>query len=273
MITAEAHVAPGISATKLDRAHLAAIDPEHYQFIYFGSGASSLTVDMQTTPCYPNTILFLSPGRVLKVKFSCEPPTGWILKLPRSFFLENNLDGLNINNSDIFFPFGEIPRIVLSPRIGERVSTLTEMIAEVMGSEIPNKELAAASMVKSMLVYCDSKCNLRVNGNSNNHYLQIVSTFKQLISQHLHNKHHVADYAGMMHITPKYLNQVVKEVMGVTAKSVIQEQLLIQSCRDLRFSGDSIKEISIRLGFSEPEHFSNFFKKAMGHSPRAFRQA
>ena len=102
--------------------------------------------------------------------------------------------------------------------------------------------------------------------------MSVVSRFKHLVSQKLDNFHQVADYAQLMHLSPKYLNNVVKEVMGVTAKYVIIEQLLIRSCRDLKFSNLSIKEISIQLGFSEPEHFSNFFKKNMGCSPLAYRQ-
>lgn len=161
---------------------------------------------------------------------------------------------------------------MLSPKIGERINTLTEMIAEVMQSTIPKRELAASSLLKTLLVYCDSKCNLRVTAESNNHYLNIVSRFKHLVSQNLCTFHQVNSYAEMMHLSPKYLNSVVKEVMGVRAKNVISEQLLIRSCRELRFSNSSIKEISIQLGFSEPEHFSNFFKKNIGCSPLAYRQ-
>jgi AraC family transcriptional regulator, transcriptional activator of pobA len=182
------------------------------------------------------------------------------------------LNGFNIQHADIFLSTGEIPRIVLSPKIGERINSIAEMIAEVMQSSIPNKILAADSLLKTLLVYCDSQCNLRVTALSNNHYLDIVSRFKHLVSQNLVNYHQVSDYAEMMHVSPKYLNRIVKEVMGVTAKYIISEQLLIRSCRDLKFSNLSIKEIAIQLGFSEPEHFSNFFKKNIGCSPLAYRQ-
>jgi AraC family transcriptional regulator, transcriptional activator of pobA len=263
---------PAISVSKLDKNNPVIENDDHYQILWMESGVRSLSVDFQTLVCYPYSILFLLPGVKANLKFACELPQGWVVEFSREFFVESYLNGFNIKNVELFYASGEIPVIVLSPKIGQRINSLAEMIAEVMQSQIPNRELAAASLLKTMLVYCDSKCNIRIKNNSNNHYLNIVSSFKHLVSQNYHAIHQVSEYAGMLHITPKYLNQVVKDVMGVTAKSVIQEQLIIQACRDLKFSNLSIKEISIQLGFSEPEHFSNFFKKNIGCSPMAYRQ-
>ncbi len=60
--------------------------------------------------------------------------------------------------------------------------------------------------------------------------------------------------------------------MGVTAKSVIMEQVMIKACRDLKFSNDSVKQIAFNLGFTEPEHFSHFFTKSTGSPPSEYRQ-
>ena len=261
-----------ICVQKLDRRHGRITDPENYQILWLEGGVKKIDIDFEDLESYPCSIIFLHPGKEVKLRFDCLKPKGWLLKFSHDFFRQQYLEGFHIQHADVYFSSGEIPRIVLSPKIGERINSLAEMISEVMQSNIPNKELAASSLLKTLLVYCDSKCNLRLTAASNNHYMSIVSRFKHLVSQNLNNYHQVSDYAQMMHISPKYLNNVVKEVMGVTAKYIISEQLLIRSCRDLKFSNFSIKEISIQLGFSEPEHFSNFFKKNMGCSPLAYRQ-
>lgn len=59
--------------------------------------------------------------------------------------------------------------------------------------------------------------------------------------------------------------------MGVTAKHLIKEQLIIHARRDLKFTDKSVKEIAIQLGFTEPFHFSSFFKKSIGIAPTDFR--
>ncbi len=261
-----------ICVQKLTRRYHTITDPENYQILWLENGVKSIDIDYKGRESFPLSIVFLHPGKEVKLRFSCFQPRGWILKFSQNVFKQQYLNGFNIQHADVFLSSGEIPRIVLSPKIGERINSIAEMIAEMMQSNIPNKLLAASSLLKTLLVYCDSECNLRVTAGSNNHYLDIVSRFKNLVSQYLNTCHRVADYAEMMHVSPKNLNKIVKEVMGVTAKYVISEQLLIRSCRDLRFSNLSIKEISIQLGFSEPEHFSNFFKKNIGCSPQAYRR-
>ncbi len=261
-----------ISLQKLTQQHLSITEADNYQILWLESGVKNIEIDFVDLESLPCSIIFLHPGKKVKIRFDCFQPKGWILRFSYDYFKQQYLEGFHIQHADVFFSSGEIPRIVLSPKIGERINSLAEMITEMLQSNIPNKELAASSLLKTLLVYCDSKCNLRVTAASNNHYMSIVSRFKHLVSQKLDSCHHVSDYAGMMHVSPKYLNNVVKEVMGVNAKYVISEQLLIRSCRDLKFSNLSVKEISIQLGFSEPEHFSNFFKKKMGCSPLTYRQ-
>ncbi|MEE4178404.1 MAG: AraC family transcriptional regulator [Bacteroides sp.] len=147
---------------------------------------------------------------------------------------------------------GDVPVMVLSTRIGERVNTLVERIAELNGSQIPNPEKAADSLLNTLLIYCESKCNVKVNKTKNRHEVNILARYKQVVAGHFPETHQVSRYAEMMHLSPKYLNQVMKRVMGTSAKSIIQEKLLIKACRDLKFSSESIKGIANKLGFSEP---------------------
>jgi AraC family transcriptional regulator, transcriptional activator of pobA len=262
---------PGIKVRRLETTISDYTDQDNYQVLWISGGVAAVTVDLQRVPFFPNTILFLIPGRIINLEFSDPSPQGWILNFSRRFFKNQNLEGLNIRNADIFHGYGDMPRIVLSPKIGDRVHSIAEMIAEFSGSEIPNKEVAISALLRTLLVYCDSKCNIKPAFGSNRQDLNIVSLFKYHVSRNFLKYHQVSQYAQLMNITPKYLNQVVKRVMGVTAKSVIQEQLLIQASRDLKFSNESIKEIAFKLGFAESEHFSNFFKKGTGKTPSVFR--
>jgi AraC family transcriptional regulator, transcriptional activator of pobA len=259
-----------VCVQKLTRNHRKISDPENYQILWLEEGVGSIDADYEKRESFPLTILFIYPGKEVNLRFNCFQPKGWIIKFSR-LFLRQHMEGFNIQRADIFFS-GEIPGMVLSPKIGDRINSLAEMINEIMQSNIPNKEVASSSLLKSLLIYCDSNCNLHITTKSNNYYLNIVSRFKHLVSQNLDTSHRVSDYAELLHLSPKYLNKIVKEVMGVTAKSVISEQLLIRSTRELKFTNSSVKMISSQLGFSEPEHFSNFFKKNVGCSPQTYRQ-
>lgn len=261
-----------IKVRSLHPKHTIITDNENYQIIWVSEGLDSIAVDFETITSLPNSIIFLTPGRVARLKHGCKPSRGWVLSFSRSFFLDQHLEGLNIRNVDVFHAYGEIPMIVLSPKIGDRIHVIAEMIAELVDSHIPNREVGISALLRTLLVYCDSKCNIRTGSHSNTNELRLVSQFKHLVSQHYLRYHQVFRYAEIMNVSPKYLSQVIKRVMGVSPKYVIQEQLLIQASRDLKFSNESIKEIAVKLGFSEPEHFSHFFKRYTGHSPIAFRK-
>ncbi|HED10427.1 MAG TPA: helix-turn-helix domain-containing protein, partial [Caldithrix abyssi] len=51
-----------------------------------------------------------------------------------------------------------------------------------------------------------------------------------------------------------------------------QSRITTEAKRHLYFTEASAKEIAYRLGFSNPAHFSSFFKKCTGKSPSFFRK-
>ena len=263
----------GINVHRLDRRNRRLRDPEHYQILWIADGVSGIKVNQEPIKVYPNTIALIAPGSQAAMEFPCHPaPRGWVLSIPGDFFMERPIHHLKIKNLFIYNSMGMVPMMVLNPKIGYRVNALAEMIEEFMMSQIPNREDAVGSLLNTLLIYCDSKWSVKINRANNSHELNLVGRYKQLVAGHFHEKHQVADYAGMMCLSPKYLNQVVKRVMGISAKSLIQEQLLNRAIHDLKFSNKSIKEIAANLGFSEPEHFSHFFKKSTGKSPSKYRE-
>lgn len=259
-----------ITVKKVDTEVNSFLDEDNHAIFWMQEGFRSISVDFNKFSLQPNSIYFITAGKQVSVTCSGQPK-GWILKFPNAFIREHIQDHLFVKNVEIYTSDGEIPRIVLSPKIGERVHSIIEMIDELVEADHPHKEAASASLLKTLLLYCDSHCNIRVTVEDNRHQLSIVTTFKNLVAKHYNHLHSVSHYAELMNISPKYLNQIVKKVLGVTAKTIIQEQLILQARRDLKFSDGSIKEIAYSLGFSDPFYFSNYFKKEMGCSPSEYR--
>jgi len=243
-----------------------------YRVFWFSEGLDKVKIDGENISGYPNLIIFTIPRK--NIEIHCQKNVcGWVLEFSKDYFDLLGFEPLIIKDAMIYYATGQIPKIVLSPKIGLRVQTMFEMIDEMSGSNIPNKENGMFSLLKTILIYCDSKCNINPNKDQNSQELNTVLTYKNLVSKYYHKWHKVNDYAEAMNISSKYLNQNVKNVMGVTAKHLIKEQLLMHACRDLKFTDRSIKEIALYLGFNEPFHFSNFFKKSTGIAPSNFRAA
>ena len=61
--------------------------------------------------------------------------------------------------------------------------------------------------------------------------------------------HEVAFHANVLHVSNSYLNKGVKGVVGVKAKQLIVEQLVMRFCHSLKFSDKTIKEMGYELAF------------------------
>ncbi|MGE7057069.1 helix-turn-helix domain-containing protein, partial [Paenibacillus glucanolyticus] len=62
-----------------------------------------------------------------------------------------------------------------------------------------------------------------------------------------------------------------KEATGYSPIDYYLRLKIQLACQHLDLTGQSIKEISHRLGFQDPYYFSRLFKKIMGKSPSDYR--
>ena len=198
--------------------------------------------------------------------------SGYILQLTKEILNNPLLSKLHINEVRLFNS-GTIPTFKLSPGIEIRTQAILEMIDELQGSHLNNKEDALLSLLNTFFVYCDGQCNIKSIMASNQTKANIVYSFKKLVDNYLIESHEVGFYADKLNITTKYLNECVQEVLSVSSKNIIIEQLLIRSRHLLKFSNKTIKEISYDLGFSTPDYFSYFFKTQTGINPSILRKS
>lgn len=223
-------------------------------------------------PKVSNSIFFIDPKFQWRVfKNACCESAGYIMYLDKEVLNYPVFKNLHINKVRLFNS-GEIPLFKLSPGIEVRTQAILEMIDELLGSDLNHKDDAILSLLNTFFIYCDGQCNIKSEIRVNNAKTRIVFDFKKLVDAHLPNNHDVNYYAGLLNITPKYLNECVQEILLVSSKSIIIEQLLMRSRHELKFSNKSVKEISFELGFSSPDYFSYFYKKHSGTSPSSLRK-
>ena len=101
--------------------------------------------------------------------------------------------------------------------------------------------------------------------------LLLTQRFQQLVDKLYLESKNVNAYADHLHVTPNHLTAVVKEQIGKTAKDVIQERVFLESKNLLKYTEMDISRVAYTLNFSEPTHFTRFFKKYAGQTPLQFR--
>ncbi|WP_293884459.1 helix-turn-helix domain-containing protein [Sphingobacterium sp. UBA1498] len=101
----------------------------------------------------------------------------------------------------------------------------------------------------------------------------ITNAFRNLVRSDYRSLKRPSDYAEKLNISVAYLNDIVKNVTGLSASALIQKEILSEAQRLLYYSPLSIKEISVQLGYKDTKYFIRLFTKKAGRSPGDYRKA
>ncbi|SEI48501.1 AraC-type DNA-binding protein [Myroides marinus] len=80
-----------------------------------------------------------------------------------------------------------------------------------------------------------------------------------------------SDYATALNVHVNHLNASIKSVTSKTTTQIIKERLLHEAKNLLKNTSWDIAEVGYTLGFEQPSHFNNFFKKNAGVTPLKYK--
>jgi AraC-like DNA-binding protein len=81
------------------------------------------------------------------------------------------------------------------------------------------------------------------------------------------------DYlAGELHLSPRYLSDMLRSVTGQNAQQLIHEKLIEKAREYLTATNLSVAEIAYQLGFEHPQSFNKLFKNKTNQTPVQFKQ-
>jgi AraC family transcriptional activator of pobA len=97
--------------------------------------------------------------------------------------------------------------------------------------------------------------------------------FLHLLDEGALLKRTVAHYADLLHTTPQNLNNACRKAIDRSATDVLEDFLLGEAWRLLRYASGTVAEIAFALDFKDPSHFVKYFKRLTGQTPNSFRKA
>jgi AraC family transcriptional regulator, transcriptional activator of pobA len=249
-------------------------DTENYYTIcWIHNGVKAIEIDGKRYKEVTNAVFFFNPEAHWKIiKNESSGASGYLLYIPREILNLPHFKNLHINEVRLFNS-DEIPKINLTPGIEIRIQSILEMLDELLSTRLKHREEAILALLNTFFVYCDGKCNIKSVITDTNAKSALVYRFKKSLNQNITQYHEVGHYASLLNVSDKYLNECVKEILGVNAKCLIDEQLVMRARHLLKFSDKNVKEISYDLGFNSPEYFSYFLKKHTHCTPLQLRKS
>lgn len=247
----------------------------YYEIIWFQDGGGIHTIDFVDYTVEPNTFFFISPGQLHK--FDKTKQTGIIIKFLSEFLNnEDTTEDIFLKYS-IFNAYDSISKIVVND---EAFLKTIQNILRAVEFEMPQRELFGhlsfmQSLVRILLIMFErhdgSGSPARLSSTNSVH--QYFIRFRQALEQDYKRIHNVQEYASQLGISTKYLSQIVRTCANRTPLQLINERILLEAKRQLRYSNMMIKEIAFDLGYDDPSYFVKQFKRLTGMLPSDFREA
>lgn len=98
---------------------------------------------------------------------------------------------------------------------------------------------------------------------------QVLADLERLPLSEPFDEHAMARGLGL---STRHLDRLFTAQVGVTLSAYADQRRLDHARRALLGTPVPVKQLAYTLGFKQPSHFSNWFRKKTGVSPRAFRQ-
>ncbi len=163
---------------------------------------------------------------------------------------------------------------VIVPLVSEQLTwPLARLAHELSGSDVA-RTAAADSHLLSILVQCARALDhsRAIQSAHPKAATTLVTRLRELIEQHYRDNMSLLQYAATLGVTQTRLREACLMVTGMLPNQLIQQRILLEAQRALLNSTMTIAQTAYYLGFNDPAYFSRFFTKAMGQSPRMYRE-
>jgi AraC family transcriptional activator of pobA len=236
----------------------------YFEFFYFENGGGVHVVDFIEFPIQSNSVHIVAPGQIHQVKreATCH---GFVIlfelnaiKAPGAidnFLFEHAC--MNAEECDPTYKLNELK----ASRNSERINNIWNYFQS-------NNNLDSLSLLNEFYAFCIDCMKKRQEKLTvvNSDYMR----FRKFLSLKYKELKKVQDYAELMNMSDKSLNNLVKKYSGKNTSQVIFDQIILEAKR-LLLTGISIKESAYDLKFDDPAHFSKFFRTQTGMAPSVFQ--
>ncbi|HRH39652.1 MAG TPA: helix-turn-helix domain-containing protein, partial [Flavobacteriales bacterium] len=260
-----------IELGRSDGALLSAPFPNGLRVIWNTGDGLVVRVDGQSLALQRDQLLFLTEHHRMDVE---RITTCRFVRFNRPFFCVIDRDSEVGCKGILFFGASEVPVLTIDPAEKEKFDILWRMFTLEMHSTDSMQSEMLHMMLRRLLILCTRlyKAQRRLSALADQE-VEVVREFHFLVETHFRTLHAVADYAALLHRSPKTLANLFAGSGKRSPLKHIQERIMLEARRLIRYSDRPMKDIAQELGVEDVQTFSRFFKTQEGTSPTDFRAA
>jgi AraC family transcriptional activator of pobA len=236
--------------------------------IWFKEDNNQFIIDGKPYTFNKNQIVFLTEFHKVEV---VRKEVSKFLRFNRSFYCIVDHEHEVSCRGLLFYGASNVPVVTIPENELEHFQLVWQMFAIEMSSKDNLQLEMLRMMLKRYLILCARIYKQQEQFPEETKHSDLIREFNYLVEGHFKTKHSVAEYADLLHKSPKTLSNIFSKAGFKTPLQYIHNRKMLEARRLLQHSEQSIKEIAVEIGFEDIQTFSRFFKKNEGVSPSEYR--
>jgi len=246
-----------------------------YQVIWFKSGNGRHFVDFNTYDVFENAFFFIAPNQVHYFDGNTAYE-GVLIHFNEAFLVKNESEMDFFLKCSLFNNPSQQPSCCVGKGMEDILDEyILQIRREFENENVFGKELLLRNYLQSFLVQVQRSKNEpfdHLSELADDKRLQLIR-FLNLVNENYKKGLSIAEYARLLHISPRSLSDLTHHLLNKTPSRIIQERIILEAQRMLLYANLNINQIGYRLGFDDASYFVKFFKKHTGNSPSEFRKS
>jgi len=237
--------------------------------LWFQEDDNELVIDGKYYSLCSNQIVFLTEFHQISVNHIASIR---FIRFNRPFYCVIDHDKEVGCKGILFFGASQLPIVQIPKEDLLQFETLWNMFSiEIQSKDSLQIEMLQI-MLKRYLILCTRLFKVQEQYPKEKIESEIIREFSFLVEQHFKTKHSVAEYAELLNKSPKTLSNIFSKISSKTPLKYIQERIMMEARRRLRYTEMQIQEIAYEIGYNDVHAFSRFFKNQEGVSPSVFKE-
>ena len=235
----------------------------YYELVYLMEGEGFHWIETERYVISTPEFYFLQPVQLHHWEFT-SVPKGYVILFKKSYFDD-------LYDRDIITL---ILKLTSRFRTGLPPEYSPQSIFENILEEYSRNHEFSSKIIKGYLMAMLAKILQITNAEDDQKQVpdSLYKQYQELVNIECPRLNKVKDFAKLLNTTPQNINAACRKHIGVSAKELILNQLILESKRYLLHTENTLTEIAYRLQFNDTSYFNKFFKKKVGLSPLQFRK-
>ena len=247
-----------------------------YCIFWFYSGEGTHIVDFKEYEVGQETVFFLSPKHLHTFRH-LKDINGIGIIFTEDLLLHLDTELLNCIKAKLFYPIHGVSHCTLQENAKRKIERYAKLLQEESESNTKDTSLKYNFLASALSLFLidiirlgdwEETDKLDVNSDPHRTYWLFVDLVEKNFAQH----HSVKFYTEALRISQTTLAAHTQQYAKTSPLKLINDRIILEAKRMIRYSDLRIKEIAFDLGFKDDSYFIKLFKRNVGMSPVEFRQ-